>query len=151
MPGINSTIGVFSNSGSMTNIFLPLVLVGIALIALLILINMSGDIKKYRRFMALFKKLEKTFSYCAYGMLTFTVIFFPVFIAYNVYTAAEANPEGAGQVLKFAGLLVGAFIGFTAIGYLTKNRIWKNLFKFYKEDKQIKEVKEVNYERKTKA
>lgn len=151
MPGNATTFEFLSNNGVVTNVFLPLILIGVTLIAITVLLNISADLKKYRRFMKLFKYLSKSFSYCAYGMLTVAIIGLPVFLAYNLVNVAAANPEGTGVFLKYVGIIIGAFIGFTCIGYLTKNRVWKNLSKFYKNEKQLKEVKGVNYERKTKA
>ena len=49
-----------------------------------------------------------------------------------LYGAAEG---GHFEIVKWAGLILGSFVGFAIVGYVTKNRIWKKIWKYHKEEK----------------
>ena len=132
---------VMELSDTVTNIFLPLIMVGIGAGVLALLFFVSGNISKYRRAKKIFKFLYTCFSYCAYGMLTVAVVGIPCFVGWNLIQYAGNNPEGSVEFLKWSGIAIGAFIGFTLLGYATKNRIWKRIWKFHKLEKENKEYK----------
>ena len=139
----NATSGI-NGFDSITGVGGIIVLVAIAVGVLAILFTISADISKYRRFKNLLTSLSKTFSYCAFGMLTVAVIGVPVYLGYLGINQVGNNPEGAIIVGKWVGIIVGCFIGFTLVGYATKNRVWKRIYRFHKQEKQIQDnIKEL--------
>ena len=77
-------------------------------------------------------------------MLTVAVVGFPVYLGYLGINVASENPETTLEVGKWIGIIVGCFVGFTIVGYCTKNRIWKRIWKFHKIETEYKEnVKEL--------
>jgi len=133
----SSVTGGFGSGGSVFTVIL-LALVCCCLIAVLLYI--SASIKKYRRFKALFKRFSKTFSYAGYGLLTVVIIGLPVYLAYTTYTVASENKEASWEVLKWVGYIFLAYIGLTLIGFATKKRIWKRIYKYHKTEKDYKEA-----------
>jgi len=132
---VNATQSLFNGSNTIFNIAIPIALIAIAVGMLAILLHVSSSIEKYRRFKKILKLLSKSFSYCAYGMLTVVVVGMPVVVGWQVLNMAKANPEGTFEIVKWAGLILGSFVGFAIVGYVTKNRIWKKIWKYHKEEK----------------
>ena len=139
---MSNLTGNFDTVSSVGGLFIPLLVLGIAAGAIYVLFMMSASIEKYRRFKKLFTSLSKVFGYAAYGSLTVVVVGVPCLAGYWAFTTAASNPEGTINILKPMGIIVGLFIGVTMLGYATKNRIWKRIFKFHNEEKLLKEVKE---------
>ncbi len=135
---------IYNGGDAITNIFLCITMVAIALFATTILLHVSASIEKYRRYKRLFTYLAKTLSYAAYGSLTLVIIGIPIVGLYWVGTTAQSNPEGSIEILKWIGIIVGGYIGLALLGYATKNRIWKRIGKFRKIDKEYKDnIKEL--------
>jgi len=131
-------VNVTSSFDTVYNIWTPFILIAISVAILGILFTVSTDISKYRRFKKLFKHLSKMFNYCAYGMLTVAVIGFPCYLAYIGINVVSENPGTMIEIGKWTGVIFGAFIGFTLVGYVTKNRIWKRIWKYHKIETQYK-------------
>jgi len=138
MPKANTTM--IGGGNTIFNMLGIVILIAIATGVMAILLNVSANIEKYHRFKRILKLLGKSFSYCAYGMLTVAIIGVPVFLGYNLLNAAVDNPEASLEVFKWIGIIAGAFVGFTLVGYATKNRIWKRIWKFHKEDQLYKDT-----------
>ena len=132
----------FDTIAGVGNLFTMLVVLGIAAGAIYVLLIMSSSIEKYRRFKKLFTQLSKIFGYAAYGSLTLAVVGLPCLAGYWLFTTASSNPEATVDILKPVGIIFGLFLGVTLLGYATKNRIWKRIFKYHKEEKQLKTIKE---------
>ena len=132
----------FDTISGVGNLFTMLVVLGIAAGAIYVLLIMSSSIDKYRRLKKLFTSVSKVFGYAAYGSLTLVVVGVPCLAGYWLFTTASSNPEATLDVLKPVGIISGLFIGVSVLGYLTKNRIWKRIFKFHAEEKQLKENRE---------
>jgi len=139
VPMTNASVDAFNST---YEIWTPFILILIAVSIIAVLTYVSSDLTKYRKIKNLLKYLSKTFSYCAYGMLTVAVIGFPLYFAYLGVNLAADNVEATGEVLKWAGIMAGCFIGFTLVGYITKERIWKRIFKYHNIEKQRQEYKE---------
>jgi len=140
MPKSNLTM--ISGENTVFSVLSIVAVLAIAIGIMAILFIVSSNIEKYRRFKRILKTLGKSFSYCAYGMLTVAIVGIPVFLGYNLLTVAADNPEASFEVFKWIGIFAGAFVGFTLVGYATKNRIWKRIFKYHKIEKEQKEYKE---------
>jgi hypothetical protein len=132
---INATSSFMDSGGSILGL---VILFGIALGVMALLFFVSSNIEKYRRFKKLFRFLYGCFGYCAYGMLTVAVIGVPVYLGYVGFITASANPEGLIEFVKWTGIILGGFIGFVLVGYCTKNRVWKRIFKFHRVEKENK-------------
>ena len=135
---VNATNSFYNGGDTITNIFLPIILIAIATTTLAVLLHVSASIEKYRRFKRLFTYLAKTLSYAAYGSLTIVIIGIPIVGLYWVGTTVQSNPEGSIEILKWIGIMASGYIGLTLLGYATKNRIWKRIVKFRKIDKEYK-------------
>ena len=146
---VNTTAGFNTMTGG--GIIGIILLLAIAIGILAILLTVTSNIDKYRRFKKFFKLLAKSFSYCAYGMLTVAVIGFPVYLGYIGINMASENPESTIEVGKWIGIITGTLIAFGVVGYITKNRIWKRLFKYHKMEKNQRLYKEQMKELPTKT
>jgi len=136
---LNATSSFMNSGGSILGL---VILMGIAFGVLAILFYVSSNIEKYKRFKKIFKIFYSCFSYCAYGLLTVAIIGVPVYLGYLGIIYAQDNPEGSLEFIKWTGIIIGGFIGFTFVGYCTKNRIWKKIFKYHKQEKDEKNYKE---------
>jgi len=116
-----------------------IILIAIAIGILAILFTVSADISKYRRFKRILKMLSSSFSYCAYGMLTVAVVGVPLYMAYIGINYVGDNVETATEIGKWIGIGILAFAGFTLVGYCTKNRVWRRIWKYHKIETQYKE------------
>lgn len=132
----------FDTMAGVGNLFTMLVVLGIAAGAIYVLLIMSSSIEKYRRLKKLFINLSKVFGYTAYGSLTLVVVGVSCIAGYWLFTTASSNPETTVNILKPMGIIFSLFVGVTLLGYITKNRIWKKIFKYHKEEKQLKQVQE---------
>jgi len=132
----------FDTINSIGGLFVPIITLAIALGVIYVLFMVSASIEKYRRFKKLFTSLAKVFGYAAYGSLTLVVVGVPCLAGYWLFTTASSNPEATINILKPVGIIFGLFLGVTLLGYATKNRIWKRIFKYHKEEKQLKIIKE---------
>jgi len=137
----NSTAAIDAG-GTMSNILPVILMVGIAAAALTILLTASQSIEKYRRFKRMLNFLAKTLGYAAYGSLTIVIIGVPCLAGYWMFTTTAANPQGTIDILQPIGIIIGLFIGLALLGYATKNKIWTKIFKYHKEEKQQKQIKE---------
>ena len=135
----NATAYTTNTGGSVITI---VVLMGVCVSILAILFYVSGNIEKYRRFKKTFTYLYKLFSYAAYGLLTVAVVGLPLLGVYQLSQMVSDNPGSAIEMAKNIGIIVGAFIGLSLVGYATKNRVWKRLFKYHAEEKHQQETKE---------
>jgi len=136
---VTSTFDTISGVG---NLFTMLVVLGVAAGAIYVLLIMSSSIEKYRRFKKLFTNISKVFGYAAYGSLTIVVVGVPCIAGYWLFTTASNNVETTVNVLKPMGIIFCLFVGVTFLGYFTKNRIWKRIFSFHAEEKQVKNIKD---------
>jgi len=132
----------FDTISGVGNLFTMLVVLGVATGMIYILLVMSSSIEKYRRLKKLFTSISKVFGYAAYGSLTLVVVGVPCLAGYWLFTTASSNPEGTIDILKPVGIIVGLFAGVSILGYFTKNRIWKNIFKYHHEEKMLKDAEE---------
>ena len=146
MKEINVIYELYANATSsielgdtVTNILFPLLVVGIGVGIMALLFFVSGNISKYRRVKNLFHFLYKCFSYSAYGMLTVAVVGIPCFVGWNALQYVGNNPEGSLEFFKWVGIIVGALVGFGVVGYITKNRIWKRIFKYHRIESDAKQ------------
>jgi hypothetical protein len=124
-----------SSVSTVFNVLGTALLLGACIGILSLLFYVSGNIEKYRRFRKLFTSLYKMFSYAAYGLLTIAVVGLPLLGIYQLTQMVGNNPTGAIEAIKTIGIIVGAFVGVTLVGYVTKNRVWKRIFKFHSEEK----------------
>lgn len=118
-----------------------LVLIGVVAIATGVLASLSyiaGSLEKYRRFKRILSFFGKTLSYAAYGSLTVVIIAIPCLVGYWGLSVASENPSGSLELLKWIGILVGGYAGLTVLGYATKKRWWKRIFKYHKAEKDQK-------------
>lgn len=138
----SNTTSNFNTINSVGGLFIPIVTLGIALGAIYVLFMVSASIEKYRRFKKLFTSLSHIFSYAAYGSLTVIVVGVPCLVGYWVFNAASSNPGATVDIFKPVGIIFGLFIGVTLIGYVAKNRVWKRIFKYHKEEQLLKDVKD---------
>ena len=138
----SNTTASFDNIAGVGNLFTMLVVLGVAAGAIYVLLIMSSSIEKYRRFKRLFTSISKVFGYAAYGSLTVAVVGVPCLAGYWLFTTASSNPTATVDILKPMGIILGLFAGVTILGYVTKNRIWKRIFKFHNEEKMLKDVKD---------
>ena len=129
-----------SNFNTGVNLIGPVFMIGITLGIITILLYVSSSFAKYQRFKKLFRNLAKTFSYAAYGALTIVVIGIPCLLGYLGLSVAADNPEGSFEMLKWIGIIVGGFIGLSLLGYATKNRIWKRVFSYHRQEREYKET-----------
>lgn len=136
---VTSSLDTISGIGGL---FIPIIILGIAFGVIYVLFMVSASIEKYRRFKKLFTRLSKLFGYAAYGSLTLVVVGVPCLTGYWLFTAASSNPEATVNILKPVGIVFGLFLGVTILGYITKNRVWKRIFKYHKEEQQQKQIKE---------
>ena len=138
---------VTSNLNTSYNM-IPLVLAfGAATAMLAILFYTASDIKRFRKFtnlVRIFKFLARTLSYAAYGGLTVVIIIAPCLLLFVSVKTAQANAGSILPILKWLGLIVGAYIGLAGIGWFMKGKVWSKLFKYYREEKQTKEKVNVN-------
>ena len=141
IPAANLTTN-FASGTNLLGIFIPIALLGIALGIIVLLLNVSISIEKYRRFKRLFKFLAKTLGYVSYGTLTLVVIGIPCVLGYYGLNYASDNPGSLIETAKWVGIIAGVYIGLGLLGYATKNRIWKRIFKYHKIETENKEYKE---------
>jgi len=118
-----------------------IVLIGVVAIAMGVLASLSyiaGSLEKYRRFKRIFTFFSKTLSYAAYGSLTVVIIVIPCLVGYWGLSVASENPSGSFEFLKWVGIIVGGYVGLTVLGYVTKNKWWKRIFKYHRAEKNQK-------------
>jgi len=118
-----------------------IVLIGVVAIAMGVLASLSyiaGSLEKYRRFKKIFTFFGKTLSYAAYGSLTVVIIVIPCLVGYWGLSVASENPSGSLEFLKWVGLIVSGYVGLTVLGYVTKNKWWKRIFKYHRAEKNQK-------------
>lgn len=137
MTNATASIGPYSGPGG---IFIFLVLMGVCVGILAILFYVTGNIEKYRRFKKTFTYLYKLFSYAAYGLLTVAIVGLPLLGVYQLSQMVGDNPSSAIEIAKNIGIVVGIFAGLALVGYATKNRVWKRLFKYHAEEKHQQEI-----------
>ena len=138
---LQAATNITSNFNTNFTIFVPFILIGIALAVISMMLYASSDLAKYHRFKDVLKKIARSFQYTAYGILTFVVVAVPVYLGYILFTAAAENPSDSLEVLKWISIIVGAYIGFTILGWVTKNRIWIRLKNFKEADQHKKIMK----------
>lgn len=130
-----------SSFNTMTDIGPVFVLLGIFAIAMGIMVSLSyvaGSLEKYRRFKRILSFFGKTLNYAAYGSLTVVIIAIPCLVGYWGLSVASENPSSSLEVLKWVGIIAGGYAGLTILGYATKNRWWKRIFKYHKAEKDQK-------------
>ena len=137
---INATSSFLDSGGS---VFGLIILLGIALGVMSILFYISSNIEKYHKLKKLFRFLYSCFSYCAYGMLTIAIVGVPVYLGYIGLNYAQDNPEGLMEFVKWTGIILGGFIGFILVGYVTKNRVWKKILIYHKQEKEESTYKKI--------
>lgn len=138
---INATTSLATGT-NLLGILIPIILVGIAAGVIVLLLNISISIEKYRRFKRLFKFLAKTLGYVSYGTLTLAVIGIPCVLGYYGLSYAGDNPGSLIEVAKWTGIIAGGYAGLALLGYAAKNRIWKRIFKYHKIETENKEYKD---------
>lgn len=126
-------LNVTSGMDNATNLFgvLFLVVVGaLVCMALLYAAQSYEKFKKFKRIMMIFKTLYKSLNYFAYGSLTIIVIGGPAILGYYSLEYGVANSESVYPLLRIVGIGIGAYTLIALVGYITKKRIWKRIFKF---------------------
>jgi len=126
---------------TMTDVGPIFVMIGVVAIAMGVLASLSyiaGSIEKYRRFKNILSFFAKTLSYAAYGSLTVVIIVVPCLVGYWGLSVASENPSGSLEILKWVGIIVGGYAGVTVLGYVTKNKWWKRIFKYHKAERDQK-------------
>lgn len=142
---MNPVVNVTSTMNNVTNMFPVLVAIVGGLAAFIILLYVSSDIERFRKFKRLtkaFKYLARSLSYAAYGGLTIIVIVGSVIVLYNVAQTAQENASSIIPVLKWVGIAIGAYAGLTAIGWFMKKKVWAKIFKYHREEKLKTKYKE---------
>jgi hypothetical protein len=132
-------VNVTSGFDTTTNLFgiLFLVVIGaIICMALLYAAQSYEKFKKFKRIMSIFKILYKSLNYFAYGSLTIIVIGGPAILGYYSLEYGVANSESIYPLLRIIGIGIGAYTIIALVGYATKKRIWKRLFKFREMEKE---------------
>ena len=97
---IQAATNMTSGFGTSFNIFVPVIMIGIASAVLSILLYASADLKKYRRLKEVLKKIACSSQYTAYGTLTFVVVVVPCYLGYLFFTTAVENPDASLEVLN---------------------------------------------------
>jgi len=141
---MTNVTATFDSATNMFPIFASIVL-AIGILALLFYASASIEkFRKLKRVTKVFKFLYKSLSYAAYGGLTVVVIGGPVLLAYNGFNAARDNAADIMPGLIFIGKILLVFVGLALLGWFMKTRVWGKLFKYHKEEKQIKDnIKEL--------
>jgi len=127
-----SSIGSNFGAGA-GNILIMFVILGVACAGIYLLLYTASSLQRYKRFKKFFLWLGSTFKYAGYGTLTVVVIGTPVLFAYWGFNYAVDNAEFSIEIFKWIGIFAGIFIGLAILGYATKNKIWKKLFKYHRE------------------
>jgi len=125
-----------------TNIFPIFVGIFVAAGVLALLFYASSGIERFRklkRITKIFKFLYRSLSYAAYGGLTVVVIGGPVLLAYNGYNVARDNAADIMPTLMFIGKILLVLIGLALLGWFMKIKVWSKLFKYHKQEKEIRE------------
>ena len=133
MGAIVGQLNLTSGFDTATNLFgvLFLVVIGaIVCMALLYAAQSYEKFKKFKRIMRVFKFLYKSLNYFAYGSLTIIVVGGPAILGYYSLEYGVANSESIYPLLRIIGIGIGAYTLIALVGFATKKRIWKRLFKY---------------------
>jgi hypothetical protein len=134
-------VNATSSFNTMTDIGPVFILLGVFAIAMGVMLSLSyvaGSLEKYRRFKRILSFFGKTLNYAAYGSLTVVIIAIPCLVGYWGLSVASENSSGSFELLKWVGIIGGGYVGLTILGYATKNKWWKRIFKYHKAEKDQK-------------
>ena len=127
---------------TVSNVGPIIVMLGVFAIALGVIVGLcyiSASLEKYRRFKNILTFFAKTLSYAAYGSLTVVIIAVPCLVGYWGLSVASENLGSTLELIKWVGIIVGGYAGLTVLGYVTKNKWWKRIFKYHKAEKAEKD------------
>lgn len=128
-------------------VLMLVVLGGIAMGVFYVLLSAASSLDRYKRFKKVWRRIGFVFNYAAYGLLTVAVVGVPIYTGYMVFNIARDNVEATTEIVKDIGMILGVFIGLVMVGFVTKNRIWKKLFKYHRlvkqEQKEIEKQNEI--------
>ena len=136
---LNNVTSIASPSGTIVEILGMTLIILIATVIISVLISVTRGYNYYKKYTKIINFIIKLLDYSIYGLLTIIVIGAPCVIGWAIYQHAINNPGSTGNFLKIVGISVALFTSLTTIGYLTKERIWKRLFKYHNQSVKEKE------------
>ena len=126
---VNITSGLNTTTNMLGVLFL-IVVGALVCMALLYAAQSYEKFKKFKRIMRVFHVLYKSLNYFAYGSLTIIVVGGPAILGYYSLEYGVANSESIYPLLRIVGIGIGIYTLIALVGYVTKKRIWKRIFKF---------------------
>ena len=113
-----------STGDTMFNVVGVVLVIGVAIGVLSILIYSVRSQYNYEKFGIFFKFLYSSLYYFGFGLLALVIVAVPGYFIWFLwnYTVVEGNTGSFIELAKWIGILIGAYIGISGIGFLFKKK-----------------------------
>jgi len=145
MDGITTqnTTSVISSSGNTVYGITGIVAMVAAILGIIsILTYFCYSEKNYDKLSKTAEFLIDSIYYFAFGLLAIAIVFVPGYLVYLLYNYAILDGHGGSvlEILKWVGIIVGAFFGISGIGYVFKKKIVDKYIQLKENKKSKKEI-----------
>lgn len=124
-PQTSSMMNCTMNTGdTMFNMVGIVLVIGLAIGILSILTYSVQSQYNYEKFGRFFKFLYESLYYFGFGLLALVIVAVPSYFVWFLwnYTVIEGNTGSFLEVAKWIGILIGAYIGISGLGFLFKKK-----------------------------
>ena len=145
-PKSSAMMNVTMNTGDTMFSMVGVVLViGVAIGVISLLIYSVRSQYNYEKFGRFFKFLYSSSYYFGFGLLALVIVAVPGYFIWFLwnYTVIEGNTGSFIELAKWIGILIGAYIGISGIGFLFKKKFVDKLVERRKQTEYQENSKEL--------